>query len=384
LFLHVPKIYESRHYKKLFLIPVALIIASLFLVFVSPGVKSGIDLRGGLLVTVHSDEAVNVPALKAALAARYPDADVAPFENPTGRGVEIQLPVDESLAAAEESLKRVHELDVNLTRVEVELAWWQQNASNASALAAAEARAGAARAALLTEAGRVLAASRSTKAVPTDAHEAAKLADEEFSRAQQAYRDDLVAAISGVVRVKSLSFKEIGASLSKFFVSKTQEVVAWAFALSAIIIFFIFRSAAPSLAVIFGAFSDITITLGAMALFGIPLTLASIAALLMLIGFSLDTDVLLTVRIMKRKEDSPPQRAFQAMRIAVMMNLCTMASFGVLAVIGAWLQIPTYTQIGLVAFIGGGVVDFVATWFTNAPLVLWFVERKEKKMLSVQ
>jgi preprotein translocase subunit SecF len=87
---------------------------------------------------------------------------------------------------------------------------------------------------------------------------------------------------------------------------------------------------------------------------------------------------------MKRKEETAPKRAFQAMRIALMMNLCTMASFGVLAVIGYWLQIPTYTQIGLVAFIGGGIVDVIATWCFNAPLVLWFIERKERKNQATQ
>ncbi|MEM0475852.1 MAG: hypothetical protein QW343_03595 [Candidatus Norongarragalinales archaeon] len=377
--MRIPNPYESRHYKKLFVIPLLLIATAIYFILVSPGVQPGIDLRGGLLVTIHAEESVNIPALKAALASRYPDADVIPFENPTGRGVEIQLPVDESLSRAEEAIKRVHELDVNLTRAEVEVAWWQQNASNATALAEAQARVNAARTTLLAECGVVLAASRSAKALPEDAHEAAKLADEEFSRAQQAYRDGLIAAVGSVVRVKAFSFKEIGASLSKFFVSKTREIVLWAFLLSAIIIFAIFRSLAPSIAVIFGAAADIIVTLGAMALFGIPLTLASIAALLMLIGFSLDTDVLLTVRVMKRREENAPQRAFQAMRIAGMMNATTIAAFGVLALVGYWLQIPTYAQIGLVAFIGGGVVDFVCTWCGNAPLVLWFVERKQKK-----
>ncbi|MFH0974142.1 MAG: hypothetical protein V1817_05145 [Candidatus Micrarchaeota archaeon] len=380
----IPNPYESKHYKKLFAIPLLLLIASAYLIFVSPGIKSGIDLRGGLLVTVYSDSPVDVGAVKQALAARYPDADVSPFENPTGRGVEIQLPVDEALTRAEESLKTVHALDVNLTRAEVELAFWQYNASNATALADAQAKANAASSALLAAAGKVLADSDSNKVLPQDAHEAAALADNEFTAAKQAYRDDLVAAVGGAVKIKAFSFKEIGASLSRFFLAKTQEIVVWAFLLSAIIIFAIFRSVGPSTAIIFGAFADIAVTLGAMGLFGIPLTLASIAALLMLIGFSLDTDVLLTVRVMKRKEDSAPQRAFQAMKIAGMMNVTTIVAFGVLALIGYWLQIPTYTQIGLVAFIGGGVVDFVCTWCANAPLVLWFVERKEKKTHAVQ
>ncbi len=114
-----------------------------------------------------------------------------------------------------------------------------------------------------------------------------------------------------------------------------------------------------------------------MGALGVPLTLASIAGLLMLIGLSLDTDALLTVRVIKRKEGSPAERAMTALKTAFMMNLTTLVAFGVLALVATLLQIPTYYQIGVVVAIGA-VADFATTWCFNAVLLLWHVERKNK------
>jgi len=184
-----------------------------------------------------------------------------------------------------------------------------------------------------------------------------------------------LAAVQAAVAVDSYSFKEIGSSLSKFFFTKTMEVLVYSFILSAIVVLAIFRGLVPSFAVVFGAVADITITAGAMGLLGIPLGLASIAALLMLIGFSLDTDAMLTVRVLKRTEEDRTWRAFDAFKTGAMMNAAVITSFGVLTLVAVWLQIPTYFQIGAVAVIGS-VVDFVATWCFNAVIVLWDAERR--------
>ncbi len=78
--------------------------------------------------------------------------------------------------------------------------------------------------------------------------------------------------------------------------------LAFAFLFMSITVFIIFRDFVPSLAVILAALSDIIIAIGGMSLFGIPLSVASVGAILMLIGYSVDTDILLTTRILKRKE----------------------------------------------------------------------------------
>ena len=69
----------------------------------------------------------------------------------------------------------------------------------------------------------------------------------------------------------------------------------------ALVVFIAFRSFVPSVAIVLSAFSDIVITAAIMNVIGIPLTLSTTAALLMLVGYSVDSDVLLTTRLSKRQ-----------------------------------------------------------------------------------
>ena len=57
----------------------------------------------------------------------------------------------------------------------------------------------------------------------------------------------------------------------------------------------------PSGAVVLSAFADIVMTAAVMTVIGIELTLPTTAALLMLIGYSVDSDILLTMRVLKRQ-----------------------------------------------------------------------------------
>ncbi len=376
--MNLPNPYAWKNYKYYAFIPFLLLAASAFFI---PRVPQGIDLKGGLLLTVYSDQAIDVNVVKAAVAGIAPDADVRSFSNPSGHGLEIELPTNQKLDAAAAGVTIIKSLDAQLVNEEVRLNYLEQNPGNATAdeVAAVKKQVETLRTRILDETRKVFSATGDDAVTPSDAHAAAAAAEAFLDKARSAYTDSLVAAINSVVRVKSHSFKEIGSSLSKFFFSKTREILIISFLLSALIVFIIFKSLIPSLAVIFGAFADITITMGVMGAFGIPLSLASFSALLMLIGFSLDTDILLTARVLKRREENARERAFDAMKVGIIMNLTTIAAFGVLAALGYWLQIPVYFQLGLVAAIGGGVVDFIATWLANAPLVLWYAEKREKR-----
>jgi len=68
-----------------------------------------------------------------------------------------------------------------------------------------------------------------------------------------------------------------------------------------IVVLIAFRSLVPAGAVVLAAFSDIVITAAIMNVIGIPLSLGTTAALLMLIGYSVDSDILLTTRVLKRR-----------------------------------------------------------------------------------
>lgn len=69
----------------------------------------------------------------------------------------------------------------------------------------------------------------------------------------------------------------------------------------AIVVFIVFRQVVVSLLVVLCALADILTAAASMNLTGVQLSLGTVAALLMLIGYSVDTDILLTMRVLKRK-----------------------------------------------------------------------------------
>ncbi len=67
-------------------------------------------------------------------------------------------------------------------------------------------------------------------------------------------------------------------------------------------VFIIFRNPVPSAAIVMAAFSDIVVAMALMNVFGVELTFGTLAALLMLIGYSVDTDILLTTKVLGERK----------------------------------------------------------------------------------
>ncbi|HEV8289536.1 MAG TPA: hypothetical protein VGQ00_01115 [Candidatus Norongarragalinales archaeon] len=369
----IPNPYENKNYKYLVAIPIVLLIASAFFI---QSVPTGVDLRGGQLLTIQTQGQVNVAALKASLSQYSENVQVRQFQTPNGQGLEIELSLNPDLEKADALVKEIRTLDSQLAAAEIDEADAQFNNATTTGVIAKNSPQIAAQ--LKEKVAQVFTLLKINKQVPQDGHDAARLAQSEFENARNAQRDNIVRTVASQVTIESYSFKEIGSSLSKFFLEKTRQIMLVSFALSAIAVFIIFRSVVPSIAVLFGAITDIIVTLGAMGLFQIPLTLASVAALLMLVGFSLNTDNMLTIRVFRRTEGTAAERAHQAMITGFMMNFTSIAAFGVLVIVANFLSIQTFAEIGAVAVIGS-VVDFAATWAFNAPLIVWHTEKKQRK-----
>jgi preprotein translocase subunit SecF len=143
----------------------------------------------------------------------------------------------------------------------------------------------------------------------------------------------------------------------------------------AIVVFIIFRTFIPSLAVILAVCADILMTLVFVNLLGMKMSSAGIVAFLMLIGYSVDTDILLTTRILKRKEGSLNQRIFGAFKTGMTMTLTSM-----LAVAFALIVVKSFsivlTQIFTILIIGLGF-DLLNTWITNVSVLKWYVEKRQ-------
>ena len=153
-----------------------------------------------------------------------------------------------------------------------------------------------------------------------------------------------------------------------------------AYAITIILLILYARTSIPSIAVILAAFSDIVVTLAIVDLLGIKIGTAGIAAFLMLIGYSVDTDVLLTVRVMKRKEGTVQERVLSSIKTGMTMTIT-----GILAVLVALFitQSAIIRQIMIILLIGL-FVDLINTWIQNVGLLRWYIDRKQKKGESYQ
>jgi preprotein translocase subunit SecF len=166
----------------------------------------------------------------------------------------------------------------------------------------------------------------------------------------------------------------IGALMS-FFVLPPNVSIVFSLIVLIISLLIYFIHSIPSLAVIISAFADIIMTLAMVDILGMKMSSAGIVAFLMLIGYSVDTDILLTTRILKRSEGSLNRRMFGAFKTGITMTLTSfLAVFCALLVVKSFSI--TLTQIFTILSIGL-IFDLLNTWITNASLLKWYVEKKK-------
>lgn len=146
--------------------------------------------------------------------------------------------------------------------------------------------------------------------------------------------------------------------------------VVAAFAGMAALVFVLFRTFVPSIAVVVSAFSDIVIPIALMNVFDIPLSLGTVAALLMLIGYSVDSDLLLNNHILRRRGGFY-ESTYRARRTGVTMTLTSIAAVTVMAIVSALLGVPLLPAIGIIlAF--GLVADLMNTYLLNVSLLRYY------------
>jgi preprotein translocase subunit SecF len=186
---------------------------------------------------------------------------------------------------------------------------------------------------------------------------------------------ELSDSLNGKATVQA--FRSIGPVVSQQALGQVYWALAFAFIFMSITVFIIFRNFVPSIAVILAALSDIIIALGGMSLFGIPLSIASVGGLLMLIGYSVDTDILLTTRVLKRREGSLTERAVDAMKTGITMALAAIGAMLALYLVVVFF-IPSAEILANIAavLIIGLTADILATWLMNLGILRWYMEAR--------
>lgn len=171
---------------------------------------------------------------------------------------------------------------------------------------------------------------------------------------------------------KNYSVEQVGSKLGEQFFRQMITAIIFAFVFMSIVVLLTFRSLAPSFFVILAASADMITTLAIISLMGVKLSMAGIGAFLMLIGYSVDTDILLTARVLKRTEGTILEKTLGAMKTGMIMSLA-----GFFAVFASYFltQSEVIKQIMLILSIGL-LLDIPNTWIQNAGILRWYLEWK--------
>lgn len=167
-----------------------------------------------------------------------------------------------------------------------------------------------------------------------------------------------------------------GSTLSESFYRQLIIAVIIAFIFMGIVVFILFRTFIPSMAVIISAFADIFLTLALFDLLGMKLSTAGIVAFLMLIAYSVDTDILLTNRVLKRSRGSVNERIYSSFKTGITMTLTSLLAMAIALVITMSFS-PVLSQIFSILVIGL-CFDILNTWLTNASILKWYALKKSK------
>ncbi len=171
------------------------------------------------------------------------------------------------------------------------------------------------------------------------------------------------------------SVESTGSALGESFYKQLIYAVILSFVFMSIIVFIIFRSKIPSFAVIISAFADIVMTIAVVNILGMKISGAGITAILMLIGYSVDTDIMLTTRMLKRQGDTNDNLK-EAFKTGLTMTLTSIIAIFTALIItnsisNVLSQIFTILLIGL-------IFDIINTWVTNVIILKWYLEKKNE------
>ena len=163
---------------------------------------------------------------------------------------------------------------------------------------------------------------------------------------------------------------QIGETFGKTLQYQAVIALIFSFIGMAIVIFLAFRTFVPAVAVILSAFADMVMTAATMNIIGIPLSLGTVAALLMLIGYSVDSDILLTNRVLKR-QGKLNDKLTGAFTTGIIMTSTTLAATAALFIVSWFGSVQILMEISAVLLIGL-VFDILNTWLTNVGILKWY------------
>lgn len=195
----------------------------------------------------------------------------------------------------------------------------------------------------------------------------------------------LESLIRGTSGFSDIDQKQVAPIYSQQLQKTALYAILLSFAGIAVAVFIQFRKIVSSSAILLSVASDLLVSVAFMNIFRIELTLGTVAALIMLIAYSVDSNILLTNKVFKRSGNTDDKIA-GAMRTGMLMTTTAIAAFLVMYLVSTFLHyivpgippIPLLSQISLIILVGL-TVDILNTWFLNAGILKWYLARPKSR-----
>jgi preprotein translocase subunit SecF len=171
-----------------------------------------------------------------------------------------------------------------------------------------------------------------------------------------------------------MSIEEISSAISKRFWDGTIRAILVAIAAMAGVVFLYFRKVVPAIGIVISGISNIIGTFAIMSLLGISISASGIAAILMLLGYSIDSNIVLTARALKRKELSVKDRIYSAIKTGMTMSITSIVALTVLYIASPAAILKTISLILII----GLLLDLMFTWIQNAGILRIYLRGAKK------
>src|SRR3989344_1928032 len=142
--------------------------------------------------------------------------------------------------------------------------------------------------------------------------------------------------------------------------------------LMGITVFATFRKFVPSMTVILATITDIVITIAILNIFNVNISSAGVVGFLLIIGYSVDNNILLTNYTLRKKEDRLFDRMYKSMKTGMLVTIIAV----VVMLIGLLLSNSVVIREVFLIILLDLIIDIFTTYLTNTG-ILWIYCKKK-------
>lgn len=171
---------------------------------------------------------------------------------------------------------------------------------------------------------------------------------------------------------ENYSVEIMGSTLGDAFYKQMLTAIGIAFILITLVVAFMYRSFIPCMDIMLSIVGDILVAVALVDLFDIRISTTGISAFLLLIGYSIDNNILLSTRALKRKESNLMDRVFSSLNTGLTMTITALVAL----ISGLIISESQVIQEMFIILLFGLCADIIITYCMNAPTIIRYAKSK--------